>query len=118
LKSVFRIEFDVRDLDDGAVEDRPGITAGPAWARRPDTMRFVQRFGGEVVLGDEVDELAVKPKERAEDPVAQPDGVSDDRVEDRLHVRLGPADHPQDLAGGRLLLELKGTQTSVHAATR
>ena len=49
--------------------------------------------------------LAVELIERAEESVAQPHGASDDRVEDRLHVGLGSADDPQDLARGGLLLQ-------------
>ncbi|HWO91799.1 MAG TPA: hypothetical protein VNP53_07495 [Methylomirabilota bacterium] len=50
-------------------------------------------------------QLAVELKERAEESLAQPHGVSDDRVEDRLDVGRGTADDAQDLGGRRLLLE-------------
>src|SRR2546426_12456823 len=59
-------------------------------------------------MGDVMDQLAVELIEPAEEPVAQPHGASDDRVEDRLHVDLRPADHPQDLRRRRLLLQRLG----------
>src|SRR5882724_6869373 len=55
-----------------------------------------------------MNQLAVKLEERAEKSVAQLDGASDDRVEDRLHVGLRPADDAQDLARRRLLLQRLG----------
>ena len=68
-------------------------------------MRRLEGFGGVVVLGDLVDQLAVELKERAEESVAQPHGASDDRVEHRLHVGRRAADDPQDLARRRLLFQ-------------
>ena len=68
-------------------------------------MRRLEGFEGEVVLGDQMDQLAVEPKERAEETVAQLHGASDDRVEDRLDVGLGLTNDPQDFARGGLLLE-------------
>jgi hypothetical protein len=54
------------------------------------------------MLGDVVEQLAIVLHETAEEPVAQPRGASDDRVEDRLHIGLRLADDAQDLGGRRL----------------
>src|SRR6266851_3685083 len=68
-------------------------------------MQLFEGLGAEVVLSHLVDKLAVVPEERAEESVAQSHGAPDDRVEDRLDVSRGAADHPQDLSCRRLLLE-------------
>src|SRR5262244_1293608 len=99
------IELDIGYVDNRALEDRPARPEGSGWARRPDATRLLCGFGGVVVLGDLVEQLAVELKERAEESVAQSHGASDDRVEHRLHVGRRLADHPEDLAGRRLLLQ-------------
>ena len=99
---VLRIELDIGYVDNRALEDRPPCPEGPGWARREYAMHRLEGFGGEVVLGDQMEQLAVELEERAEESVAQPHGASDDRVEDRLHVGLRPADDAQDLARRRL----------------
>src|SRR5215813_1160557 len=96
-----RIELDIGYVDNRALEDRPARPEGSGWARRPDATRLRCGFGGVVVLGDLVEQLAVELKERAEESVAQSHGASDDRVEHRLHVGRRPADHAQDLARRR-----------------
>jgi hypothetical protein len=53
----------------------------------------------------QVDQLAVEPEDGPRQSVAQAHGVLGDRVEDGLDVALRPADHAQDLARRRLLLE-------------
>ncbi len=68
-------------------------------------MQLLEGFGGVVVLGNRMEQLAVEPQERAEEAGAQPHGAPDDGVEDRLHVGLRATDDAQDLARGRLLLE-------------
>ena len=52
--------------------------------------------------------FTVELEHRAEETVAQPDGAADDCVEHRLDVGRRAADHPQDLARRRLLLERLG----------
>src|SRR5712692_3229237 len=100
-----RVELHVAYVDHRALQDRPACEKGPGWARRVYAVRLLEGFGGVVVLGDVMDQLAVKLKDRAEESVTQPHRASDNRVEDRLHVGLGAADHPQDLSRRRLLLE-------------
>src|SRR6266853_617660 len=53
-----------------------------------------------------MDQLAVELKEHAAESVAQPHGAPDDRVEDWLHIGLGPTDDAQDLSRRRLQLDL------------
>jgi hypothetical protein len=105
---VLRIELDVRDVDNGTLQDRPGRSVGAARPRRVQTTHLLEAFGREVVLSDLMDQLAVEPEERAEEPVTQSHDALDDRVEDGLDVGRGARDHAQDLARRRLLLERLG----------
>jgi hypothetical protein len=50
-------------------------------------------------------ESALELRHRAERGVAEPGGVRDDGVEDRLRVGRRARDHLEDLGRGRLLLE-------------
>src|SRR3990172_3784784 len=102
---VLRIDLDVGYVDNRALEDRPPCPEGPRWPHREYSTHLLEGFGGEVVLGDMAEQLAVELKERPEESVAQPHGASNDRVEDRLDVGLRLADHPEDLARRGLLLE-------------
>src|SRR5713226_10264357 len=92
-------------MDHRALKDRPPCPAAPVWARREYAAQLLEGFGGVVVMGDVMDQLAVELIEPAEESVAQPHGASDDRVEHRLHVGLGPADDTQNLSGRRLSLK-------------
>src|SRR5215470_7182459 len=94
---VLRIELDVRDVDDRAVEDGPPGDERAGRAGGIDAMKLGETLGADVVLGGEVDSLAIEPKGRAEDPVAQVHGTPDDRVKDRLHVGGRATDHAQDV---------------------
>ncbi len=102
---VFRLELDIGNVGDGSIEDRPtsGELAGER--RRKDTPGDLQGLRREVVLGHQVNQLSVEAIQAAEQPVAQPHRAAHDGVEDRLHVRRGSADDPQDLGGRRLLLQ-------------
>src|SRR5437870_4900275 len=102
---VLRTGLNVWYMGNRALEDRPAGPQGPAGARGVYAVRRLEGFGGEVVLGGKINQLAVELKERAEEPVAQPHGASHDRVEDRLHVGLRPADDAQDLSRRCLLLQ-------------
>jgi hypothetical protein len=82
-----------------------GGAVGPTGPCRIDAPHLVEGFGGEVVLRDLMDELAIVAEEGAEQPVAQPHRAPDDGVEDRLDVGLGLADDPQDLARRGLLVQ-------------
>src|SRR5215470_5274149 len=102
---VLRIEFDIGYLDNRALQDSPPGPEGPAKTHRVRTSHGLEGLRSVVVLGGVMDQLAVEPKERAEEPVAQPHGASDDRVEDWLDVGLRPADDAQDLSRRHLLLQ-------------
>ncbi len=65
---VLRIELDVGYVDDRALEDRPARLQGPGWARREYAVQLLEAFGGEVVLGDEMDQLAVELKSAPKSP--------------------------------------------------
>src|SRR5713101_6484792 len=115
---VLQIELNVGDMDNRALENRPPYPEGPGWGRREYAVRRLEGFWSEVVLGNEIDQLAVELMERAEGSIAQPHGASDDRVEDRLHIGLRPADDAQDLSGRRLLLERLGEIAVAHPQLR
>ncbi len=91
-------------MDNRALEDGPPCPEAPGWARRESATHLLEGFGGVVVVGDMMDQLAVKLIKRAEEPVAQPHGTLDDGVEDRLHVIVRLADDPENVAGRCLLL--------------
>ena len=56
-------------------------------------------------VGDQVQQLAVKPADHTVGRIAEPHRASGDRVEHRLAVGRRAGDDPQDLARGRLLVE-------------
>ena len=68
-------------------------------------MHLCEGLTSVVVPGDKMEQLAVELIEPAEESIAQLHGASDDRVEDRLHVGLRPADDAQDLSRRCLLLQ-------------
>ena len=72
LMLPFRIELDIRNVDKRALEDRPSRQEGPGWARRIYAVKLLEGFGGVVVMGDQMEQLAVELKERAEESIAQP----------------------------------------------
>ena len=55
-----------------------------------------------------MDQLAVEREDHSEGRLAQLPRIRRDRLEHRLHVALRLADHAQDLAGRRLLLQRFG----------
>src|SRR5215831_15511084 len=83
---VLWIEVDIGYVDNRTLEDRPAGKEGPGWARREYAMRRLESLRSVVVLGDQMEQLAIEPIERAEESAAQPHRAADDRVEDRLGV--------------------------------
>ena len=65
----------------------------------------VPELGGDVVSGHHSQELTIEAQDERPLGLAQPDRVLGQRLEDRLEVEGGPADHLEQLAGRRLLLE-------------
>ena len=64
-----------------------------------------RQLGGDVVGGDDSQDLTVEAVDERTFGLAQPDRVLGQRVEDRLEIERGPPDHLEQLAGRRLLLE-------------
>src|SRR5438128_6581277 len=102
---VLRIDLDVGHVDHRALQDCPPCPEGPSWACWVYAMHLCEGLTSVVVPGDKMEQLAVELIEPAEESIAQLHGASDDRVEDRLHVGLRPADDAQDLSRRRLLPE-------------
>ena len=67
---VLRIELDVGDMDDRALEDRPAGTPGPVGARRIYATHTSRPSGVKLCWATAMDQLAVELKERAEESVA------------------------------------------------
>src|SRR5215467_12417961 len=86
LMLVLWIEVDIGYVDNRTLEDRPAGKEGPGWARRKYAMRRLESLGSVVVLGDQMEQLAIEPIERAEESATQPHRAADDRVEDRLGI--------------------------------
>jgi hypothetical protein len=64
-----------------------------------------QHLGCEVVVRDEMKQLAIELEYGSDVGAAQPDGIRHDGVKDRLDIRRRAADDPQDLRRRRLLLQ-------------
>ena len=83
------------------------VRAGAALA--PGAMGFrstkALQLGRGVVGRHGSQKLPVEPEDERALGLAQPDRVLGHRLEDRLEVEGGPADHLEQLAGRRLLLE-------------
>ena len=62
-------------------------------------------LGGDVVGGHDPQNLTVEAEDQRALGLAQPDRILGQRLEDRLEVERGPADHLEQLAGRRLLLQ-------------
>ena len=103
--AILRVGLDVRDLGDGPVQD--GAADRGLATRRQRKASFVRdgALGAQPVVGDEADELAVEPENRAELAVAQRHRAPRDHVEHRLRVGRRAADDPEHLGGCGLLLE-------------
>src|SRR5262245_56885076 len=105
LRLKLRIELEVWYLHNRAVENCPPWSVCPGWAPREYAPHLLKGFGGVVVLGDRMDQLAVELIEPAEEAVAQSRGAPDNRVKHRPHISRRAADHAQDFACRRLPLE-------------
>src|SRR6266478_5625679 len=109
LNRELQIELeDLGYVNDRALEDCPSCHQRPGWARWEDATHLLESFGGDVVPGNMLDQLAIELKEPAEEATAEPDGALRNRVEHRLNVGRRAGDDAQDLAGGRLLLQALG----------
>ena len=100
-----RVGLHVTDVDDPLLPDRPRDETLAIRRHGVDLGEGLDGCGGEVVVGGEMDQSAVEPIDRPEPSAAQACGVRDDRLEDRLQIRGGTADHPEDLGRRRLLVQ-------------
>jgi hypothetical protein len=83
----------------------PARGASPVCRRRIRAAVGLDRLGRQAVVRNEVEVPSVKAKDGAELGVTQLLGTPGDGVEDGLNVGRRAGDDPQDLAGGRLLLQ-------------
>ncbi len=99
--------FDVRNLERAsrARNLMDGIVVRASRKHAPHAFQLVRR---DVVMTDEVHEVALVTPDSAVERAAEPYRVADDGVEHRLRVGRRARDDPQDLAGRRLLLERLG----------
>ena len=65
-----RVDLHVGDVDHRALEDCPRGPQGPGWTRREHAAHLLESFGGGIVLGDMMEQLAVEPIQHAEEAVA------------------------------------------------
>src|SRR5262252_8345706 len=98
----------VGDVDRSSPPNRKGMSVrgceGTGKTRPSDRVAGVVR-GHE---RGELDLVARDARQRAGMPTQQAYGTAENRVEHRLHIRLRPADHAQDVAGGGLRVERRG----------
>ena len=81
------------------------VVVAAARAHREVLPQGLHALRANMRVGDQVQQLAVEPADHTVGRIAEPHRASGDRVEDRLDVGGRAGDDPQDLAGGRLLLE-------------
>ncbi|HXH61254.1 MAG TPA: hypothetical protein VNI20_07835, partial [Fimbriimonadaceae bacterium] len=99
-----RLQLDVGDMDHRSLEDRSSDQVIAAERSGEQALEFHESFRADVAMGGEMKDLAIELEGRAEQPIAQPHCIPDDRIEDRLYVGSRPTDDAQDLGGGSLLL--------------
>src|SRR5262249_29014319 len=90
---------------DGASLEGSTRRGAPAAGGHRILLHEGSRLGGGIVGGDESQHLAVEAEDERAFGLAQSHRVFGQRLEDRLEVERGPADHLEQLAGRRLLLE-------------
>src|SRR5262249_37023865 len=105
LHAIFRILADILDVHDRAGQngaaDRTAVGRWH-WPRLTDCL---EPFGSDAVAGCVLNELAIEREDRSRSPSAQFPRARRNRLKHRLHIALRLADHPQDFAGGGLLLQ-------------
>lgn len=102
LMLPFSVELDIRYMHHRALENCPASPEASRRSGREYTMYLVEGLGREVVVGDMAHQFAVELNECAEQPIAQRNSISGDRVENGLHISLRSADEAQDLSRSRL----------------
>src|SRR5262249_26060032 len=94
-------------------EDRPARGLVRLRGSRIHPLKDLDRLWRKIMLGDDMDQLAVKPEHSTNMGVAETHTVDDDRVEYRLQVESRTAEDFEDFGSGRLLfprlVEFTGT---------
>jgi hypothetical protein len=102
---VLGVGHQVLDVDDGPRQDRAPGHQTAVRSHRERSLKRLERFRGAVVMGGEMNQLPIEAVRGAVQSIAQAHGASHDRIEDRLDVGGRLADHSQNLARRRLLVE-------------
>ena len=105
LTAILGVGEGVVYMNHGATEYRPPRRLLTARAHRVHAAQELEDIGRQVVVGDQMNELAIETEDGAEERTAEHNRVAGDRVEDLLDARLGLIDDAQDLARRRLLLQ-------------
>src|SRR5262245_12178741 len=100
-----RVVLEIRDMDDGPLQDATCDEAVPTRAHRIDALNLLERRRRKVMVRRELDDLPVKTHHGAVERPAEGDRAPGDRVEDGLDVRLRLADDLENVAGRCLLVE-------------
>jgi hypothetical protein len=102
---VQRVGKHVLDLRHSARQDRSPGGLVELGRSRMHLLQDPEHLGRVVVMGNEVQQLTIEAVDCTHARRAEVHGVRDDGVKGRLNIDLRPADHAQDFARGRLLLE-------------
>jgi len=100
----------ILDLRDLACEDRPArglVGLRRSWIHFPKDLDRLRR---KIMVGDDMDQLAVKPVHSTNMGVAETHSVDDDRVEDGLEVKARVADDFEDF--GAQTMRSRGSVTA------
>ena len=97
--------LDVGHVNRRAVEDRTARDGAPIGSSWEHASKGIESWRRQIVVCDEMEPFSVELEHRAEETVAQLDRAADDCVKHGLDVGWRTADHPEDLARRRLLLE-------------
>src|SRR5215472_7089531 len=104
-RSEAKLGSDIRDVQNLTLKNGSSDKAiVERSARKPLAVRREQARIA-VMVRDEMDELTVETEHDGKRGVTQSDCAPHHRVEGRLHIGRRLTDHPQDLAGRRLLLQ-------------
>jgi hypothetical protein len=101
---VLRIAPDIVNVDAAPLEGGTPDTT-PASKRDGILLDECSELRRDVVSGHDSHQLTVEAEDQRAFGLAQPDRVLGQRLEDGLEIEAGTADHLEQLAGRRLLLE-------------
>src|SRR5262249_35685633 len=107
-KGVVGVCVDIRDLRDTSLKYRTSRRAPPTWQRGIRASVHLEHIGGQAVVRDEVEELAVEPGDEAILGLAEARHALGGHVGHRLDVRQQATDDVEHLAGRGLVFESLG----------